>query len=96
MRLACALGVALLAFLGATSCSVNDVTSTESGPADEARTSGDTSTPAEAVRPFEIAVPQLVLDDLQERLARTRFPDEIEGAVDPRLRVFRQAERARV
>jgi microsomal epoxide hydrolase len=34
----------------------------------------------EAVRPFTIAVPDAVLDDLRDRLARTRFPDEIEGA----------------
>ncbi len=31
-----------------------------------------------AVRPFRIAVPDAVLTDLRERLARTRFPDEIE------------------
>src|SRR5438045_1041908 len=29
------------------------------------------------VEPFRIAVPDAVLDDLRERLARTRFPDEI-------------------
>jgi microsomal epoxide hydrolase len=34
---------------------------------------------SDAVAPFEIAVPQSVLDDLQERLARTRWPDQIEG-----------------
>jgi pimeloyl-ACP methyl ester carboxylesterase len=32
------------------------------------------------VRPFEVRVPEGVFDDLQERLARTRFPDEIAGA----------------
>lgn len=31
-------------------------------------------------QPFQINVPQTVLDDLQERLARTRWPDEVEGA----------------
>lgn len=31
------------------------------------------------VEPFEIRVTDAVLDDLQERLARTRFPDQIEG-----------------
>lgn len=31
----------------------------------------------EAIRPFQIAVPQDALDDLKGRLARTRFPDEI-------------------
>ncbi len=32
------------------------------------------------MQPFQINVPQPVLDDLQQRLARTRWPDEIEGA----------------
>jgi pimeloyl-ACP methyl ester carboxylesterase len=32
------------------------------------------------VEPFRIAVPEAVLDDLQERLARTRWPDEVSGA----------------
>ncbi|HZP40844.1 MAG TPA: epoxide hydrolase [Candidatus Binatia bacterium] len=32
------------------------------------------------VEPFRIAVPDAVLADLRERLARTRFPDEIPGA----------------
>lgn len=31
-------------------------------------------------QPFQINVPQTVLDDLQERLARVRWPDEISGA----------------
>jgi len=33
-----------------------------------------------AVQPFKINVPQAILDDLQARLARTRWPAEIEGA----------------
>lgn len=32
------------------------------------------------VEPFKINIPQATLDDLQERLARTRWPDEAEGA----------------
>ncbi|NRQ35380.1 epoxide hydrolase [Nonomuraea sp. NN258] len=32
------------------------------------------------IRPFRIAVPQADLDDLRDRLARTRFTDEIPGA----------------
>jgi pimeloyl-ACP methyl ester carboxylesterase len=32
------------------------------------------------IRPFRIDVPQADLDDLADRLARTRWPDEIEGA----------------
>ncbi|MBD2756662.1 epoxide hydrolase family protein [Spirosoma validum] len=31
-------------------------------------------------KPFSINVPQSVLDDLQKRLTRTRWPDEVEGA----------------
>jgi len=33
----------------------------------------------QAVRPFTIHVPESVLDDLDERLARTRLPDQIPG-----------------
>ena len=33
-----------------------------------------------SVQPFDVAVPQETLDDLRERLRRTRFPDEISGA----------------
>ncbi len=32
------------------------------------------------LEPFRIAVPDAVLADLRERLARTRFPDEISGS----------------
>jgi pimeloyl-ACP methyl ester carboxylesterase len=32
------------------------------------------------VRPFTIKTPELVLEDLRERLARTRLPDEADGA----------------
>jgi epoxide hydrolase len=31
------------------------------------------------IRPFRIEIPQAALDDLHERLARTRFPDELPG-----------------
>jgi hypothetical protein len=31
------------------------------------------------VRPYTVNIPQKVLDDLRERLARTRWPDEIPG-----------------
>ena len=34
---------------------------------------------APEVRPFRIAVPEETLDDLRERLARTRLPGEVEG-----------------
>ena len=33
----------------------------------------------EAIRPFEIGVPEAALVDLRERLARTRWPDQIPG-----------------
>lgn len=32
------------------------------------------------IEPFEVRVPQTVLDDLRSRLARTRWPDEIPGS----------------
>ena len=32
------------------------------------------------IRPFRIAIPQADLDDLRDRLARTRWPDELPGA----------------
>ncbi len=35
---------------------------------------------SDAILPFEIQVPDAVLDDLRERLARTRFPDEVNDA----------------
>ena len=34
----------------------------------------------EAIRPFTVAVPDAVLEDLRLRLARTRLPDELDGA----------------
>ncbi len=33
-----------------------------------------------AIRPFEIEVPQDTLDDLHDRLDRTRWTDEVDGA----------------
>src|SRR5919202_732641 len=33
-----------------------------------------------SVHPFQVSIPQADLDDLQERLARTRWPDELPGA----------------
>src|SRR4029079_4700239 len=32
------------------------------------------------IRPFRVEVPEDVLDDLRERLARTRWPDQIPGS----------------
>jgi Epoxide hydrolase N terminus len=33
-----------------------------------------------SIHPFKVNIPQATLDDLRERLARTRWPDEVEGA----------------
>ena len=33
-----------------------------------------------SIQPFKITIPQATLDDLRERLARTRWPDEVQGA----------------
>jgi hypothetical protein len=33
-----------------------------------------------SVQPFDVSVPRDTLDDLRERLKRTRFPDEVSGA----------------
>ena len=33
-----------------------------------------------SIQPFNVNIPQATLDDLHERLGRTRWPDEIEGA----------------
>ena len=39
----------------------------------------DTTTADVSVRPFRIQIPQADLDDLADRLARTRWPDELPG-----------------
>jgi pimeloyl-ACP methyl ester carboxylesterase len=49
--------------------------STESQDAQATETAGDTT-----IHPFRIAIPQAELDDLRDRLARTRWPDELAGA----------------
>ena len=81
VRLAQLLALTLVASLAVVSCGVNDAATLESA-SQEPNGSDESAMPAdpEAIRPFEISIPQSVLDDLQERLARTRFPDEIEGA----------------
>ena len=33
----------------------------------------------DSIKPFKIEVPEAVLNDLRERLAKTRFPDQLEG-----------------
>jgi hypothetical protein len=32
-----------------------------------------------SVQPFQVSIPKADLEDLQERLARTRWPDELPG-----------------
>ncbi|MGC9541501.1 epoxide hydrolase family protein [Streptomyces sp. UG1] len=39
-----------------------------------------TSSPTDSIRPYRIDIPQSDLDDLHDRLDRTRWPDEIPGA----------------
>jgi hypothetical protein len=38
-----------------------------------------TTSPDESIRPFRIAIPSSDLDDLRDRLDRTRWPDELPG-----------------
>ncbi len=46
--------------------------------ATQSNTQNSTATDG-AIRPFRIAIPQAELDDLRDRLARTRWPDELPG-----------------
>jgi epoxide hydrolase len=39
----------------------------------------DTTTADVSVRPFRIQIPQADLDDLADRLARTRWPEDLPG-----------------
>jgi pimeloyl-ACP methyl ester carboxylesterase len=39
-----------------------------------------TTTSDTVIRPFQIDIPQAALDDLRDRLARTRWPDQLPGA----------------
>ncbi|WP_151478801.1 epoxide hydrolase family protein [Streptomyces albicerus] len=43
-------------------------------------TNNNTADTKTEIRPFRIEIPQADLDDLNERLARVRFPDELPGA----------------
>jgi len=48
---------------------------------DDTRTTSPTGAdrPDAAIRPFRVDIPQADLDDLRDRLARTRWPDELPG-----------------
>jgi hypothetical protein len=39
--------------------------------------------PSDEIRPFRVDIPQADLDDLDDRLARTRWPDELSGVGEP-------------
>lgn len=75
------LGYLFVTSLGATACDRHDVAKPQSPP-DAAAVSAERPSPpaGDAVRPFKVDVPEAVLTDLHDRLARTRFPDEIDGA----------------
>ena len=66
--------VPMLLLLVGIGCSGSDSPSPVSTPTD-----ADSTDPF-AVRPFTVQIPQPILDDLQTRLQRTRFPDEIQGS----------------
>ena len=51
-------------------------------PTNQPTTRPDADRAEAEIRPFRIAVPQDDLDDLRERLARTRWPDELPGVGD--------------
>ena len=50
----------------------------DAGPEVTGRAGGNRN--GDPMQPFTLNVPQRVLDDLNERLARTRWPDQVEGA----------------
>ena len=55
-------------------------TPTERAPAAAEKAEAAAAPDPTAIRPFKIDVPDAVLVDLKDRLARTRLPDEIDGA----------------
>ena len=61
----------LLALAG---CGATDAPSTVPAPA------SDVAANPTAIRPFEIHIPDAVLDDLKLRLRRIRYPGELDGA----------------
>jgi len=50
------------------------------GPAGETTSTAMDETSLTDIRPFEVNIPEAVIEDLQARLRMTRFPDEIDGA----------------
>ena len=72
-------GVAGAALLTAAGCGSAPPEADPGAPAARMPEEAEPADP-EAVRPFTVAVPDAVLEDLRLRLARTRLPDELDGA----------------
>ena len=74
--------VLLASTLAAAGCATDMPESSEgsaAGPPPVMEPDPNTTGDPEAIRPFEIAVPDAVLADLRDRLARTRLPDDLPG-----------------
>ena len=69
-----ALATVILATIGAAGCASPDTPPAE--PTDTTDMSERSVDPTN-VRPFQVSVPDSVLADLDERLGRTRFPDQV-------------------
>ena len=68
-------GFVLLGIVTAVGCSAPD--SQPTAPVLAEPTAVEDRGDPTAIRPFEITVPDAVLEDLDRRLAQTRFPDQI-------------------
>ena len=68
-------GFVILGIVATVGCSTEDTQLTE--PALAEPTAAEDRGDPTAIRPFEITVPDEVLEDLDRRLAQTRFPDQI-------------------
>ena len=71
--------VLTLGLMIVTGCGQPTPSAPAASTADTPTTTPATTDDPMSIRPFTIAVPDDVLTDLQERLSRTRFPDQIEG-----------------
>ena len=72
-------GVAGAALLTAAGCGSAPPEADPGAPASRMPEEAEPADP-EAIRPFTVAVPDAVLEDLRLRLVRTRLPDELDGA----------------
>src|SRR5439155_19774896 len=66
--------------LGTAASTAADATGAASARAARRTPAVASSCMGDAITPFEITVPEADLDDLRERLARTRWPDQIPGS----------------